>query len=76
MIMVPLRKEEEKCYPKEIIEKYKGFFISNIEIDYLDYSHYLDSNIEYFEDAAHLNEKGAIHFTNIIYSDLKINLKN
>lgn len=63
MVMAPLRKEEEKCYPKEIVEKYKEFFISNIGIDYLDYSHYLDSNIEYFEDVTHLNEKGANKFS-------------
>lgn len=63
MVMAPLRKVEEKYYPKEIVGKYKKFFISNIGINYLDYSHYLDSNIEYFEDVTHLNEKGANKFS-------------
>lgn len=56
----------------------KVFEIRKKETIYLDYSNdsRFQKDLDYFLDSDHLNEKGSIYFTDIIFNDLKINLKN
>lgn len=67
-------KYDERIY----INLKKVFEIRKKKTIYLDYSNdsRFQKDLNYFLDSDHLDEKGSMYFTDIIFNDLKINLKN
>lgn len=67
-------KYDERIYRnlKKVFEIRKK---KNIYLDYSNDSRF-QKDLDYFLDSDHLNEKGSMYFTDIIFNDLKINLKN
>lgn len=66
-------------YDERIYKNLKKVFeIRKKKTIYLDYSNdsRFQKDLNYFLDSDHLNEKGSMYFTDIIFNDLKINLKD
>jgi hypothetical protein len=71
LVMPPVRKNEMRCYPDSIIEKFDNYFSSfnSKNVKYLNYSMDDDFLLEDYSDITHLNGFGAKKLT------LKLNLE-
>ena len=77
LLTTPLTNELYTLFSREYLAEFKNVLSGALktyqQIEYWDYAQYqpISSNLSFFRDSDHLNDKGALEFTRIIISRLK-----